>query len=1678
MVFVVAALAAVFVFHITSTPPGWQPPPSRPSSRPPSRPLGDGSALTSDTTNGGTTSHETHPLRLPSSPQLRDVTQPNPTTMTTSTATRRTPLAPTSATQPAATTSVTLIKTIHTSVARSAVSLLTTSAPPHTPVAPTPAGPLFEEGSYCHENQQLNEDEGSSGSSPILAAQAAQLPPPTRLIVLTAPPIAAPDFTSRIMKRLIETKAGPRLSGPSLAAALESLSGGMAKSASGLPPSWLNILRALAPPLVALARTHCVVPSKRTAPSNVEIPRLCWQALSRWLRSDRMGRLSHHIFVSFADNAVKESHLPENSASFAALRNATTMLRRVAVFDDHQQHPDPMGYGQLDRCEDDPSITEVGSGHATPRANEPMWGTVVAIDMASPSFSLSRCASPPYQAAATSPFDAMLLAQLPLAHIEAAFRLLSSVTLAAGGNRSHVVLGLRGTHRSDRVCRDLVTQAHWRLVRWHVASGMLNAFRRCLRSPLTACEVVPAAWLFGDLREVMREGDGTDEKVSEDEDEKAHCDVIAETVTRFFAASLDRNRGPEFSVKQALGPQINEGFVRSFAFHGLLQQEAAGKTALMGDAEGGALVWHTASWPLLPSLANTRPRFDHIVALCSFFATKRRRALPQDDLRKRDLSPRFAGYGYGIRRGVPSLSPAFDGFRLPVGLVESTGLSAFEPVSIHDVEAIAADSPCVLLPVPWLFWVPSAQMMTNQGSRGASGMPLLGSDRDRDASLSRLLNTTRRLAHLGLLVTSSDASVARWIVRDAMQSRREFEVEGPTLLQQSPLAPGSSDRDGGATDSASSIWEDDAFVLDVWRTFRGSSVTGSAGCAWLWMRRDVANHLPLRVSSIPMSSRSDQVIPGEEWRWFSHCGTDHAAERFEERLGVKGVAAQQKRGADRDSDADTALPWLYPVFRELPTANGSPLRDAFSMLLFDPLEEKKRHRTDRRQRGGGLGNIRDQGDHGLQLADVTGQYERFGFRRDPLMLMDVSDDDDPATSAVDGSRRLNASLGASVPPPRELRGGIRLTWAGYCCYCCGFSNEVSELLYAIDPSQPARASRSSPPECANSDAVERPSSLIVRTTLAPHCHCQGQPLRLRAMEERLYVDPATARIGSTSRDDAVAWASHILGELDASAAGQSANRWRARFPDWSARDAAWLHRYPRRRRYRNHVWDDALQRKAAVPSVLDDAEGTDSEDGPGATQQPTHVVLQSVMNAVEVNSKRILAKTASSRRRAKWTLTPPPLLPIDVWVYHTDPVTAAALRESEAVGAFRDHVIIRAMYEFSRIPHEWAARMNADRTFQEVWVPSVYVRDAFAANDVSPEKVFVIPEPIDTFRWSPRPRRRRSAGGDSSSAATAEEDEEADPPIQLPLMSIADGSGQRHHPNGGVVLNPGRRRRVRPEASWEFIHPPMTDDHASVFRTNAFEAAPKRPRTKKPFVFLSVFKWESRKGYDVLFDAFIGAFRGRSDVALVVLTRPWSPEPVSVEHYIKHLIAATSPPTAVHNAEAHRRTVNSSRRSGSQAGDEARRRLPHIEVILEHLSEDDVLRLYRSVDAFVLPTRGEGWGLPVIQAMAVGLPTIATNHSGIVDFLHPKVAFPIAVEKLETVPSGPYGEAMVGRDWAVPSTAHLVQLMRFVADPANRDFVARKGRGARRHVARHFSTHAVGCLVAKRLAEIEQMFVP
>ena len=63
--------------------------------------------------------------------------------------------------------------------------------------------------------------------------------------------------------------------------------------------------------------------------------------------------------------------------------------------------------------------------------------------------------------------------------------------------------------------------------------------------------------------------------------------------------------------------------------------------------------------------------------------------------------------------------------------------------------------------------------------------------------------------------------------------------------------------------------------------------------------------------------------------------------------------------------------------------------------------------------------------------------------------------------------------------------------------------------------------------------------------------------------------------------------------------------------------------------------------------------------------------------------------------------------------------------------------------------------------------------------------------------------------------------------------------------------------------------------------------------------------------------------------------------------------------------------------------------LTNVNVWYGNLPTTEMSLLYQRHDVFVLPTKGEGWGLPMIEAAAAGLPIITTMWSGNTEFLNP-----------------------------------------------------------------------------------------
>jgi glycosyltransferase involved in cell wall biosynthesis len=116
---------------------------------------------------------------------------------------------------------------------------------------------------------------------------------------------------------------------------------------------------------------------------------------------------------------------------------------------------------------------------------------------------------------------------------------------------------------------------------------------------------------------------------------------------------------------------------------------------------------------------------------------------------------------------------------------------------------------------------------------------------------------------------------------------------------------------------------------------------------------------------------------------------------------------------------------------------------------------------------------------------------------------------------------------------------------------------------------------------------------------------------------------------------------------------------------------------------------------------------------------------------------------------------------------------------------------------------------------------------------------------------------------------------------------------------------------------------------------------------------------------------------------------------------------------------------------GSSPASQYAARDPRIHLTAGFLDQSELLEFLRRMDVFVLPSRGEGFGLCGLEAMATGLPLIATAWSGPVEYLDPADSFPLAYRLTEAGGAASNHVRYHGL-WAEPDVEHLRYLMRWL----------------------------------------------
>jgi glycosyltransferase involved in cell wall biosynthesis len=206
--------------------------------------------------------------------------------------------------------------------------------------------------------------------------------------------------------------------------------------------------------------------------------------------------------------------------------------------------------------------------------------------------------------------------------------------------------------------------------------------------------------------------------------------------------------------------------------------------------------------------------------------------------------------------------------------------------------------------------------------------------------------------------------------------------------------------------------------------------------------------------------------------------------------------------------------------------------------------------------------------------------------------------------------------------------------------------------------------------------------------------------------------------------------------------------------------------------------------------------------------------------------------------------------------------------------------------------------------------------------------------------------------------------------------------------------------------------------------------------TKKNFKFLNVsIPYLLTKGLDVLIDAYFEEFSENDDVCLVLKSRYLPNQNIKILEYID-------------------RTKKRTKQN------------PEILFLDTYSPPTTMAQIYNACNCYIQTSRVEAFGLPVLEAMASGLPVIVTGHGGMMDFTNKDFALYIEY-KMVQYPQKCNELSMCRIEyWAEPNKNDLRRKMRYLY--SNPKVANDMGRLANQHAVKYYSWDEI----AKKVLQI------
>jgi glycosyltransferase involved in cell wall biosynthesis len=206
------------------------------------------------------------------------------------------------------------------------------------------------------------------------------------------------------------------------------------------------------------------------------------------------------------------------------------------------------------------------------------------------------------------------------------------------------------------------------------------------------------------------------------------------------------------------------------------------------------------------------------------------------------------------------------------------------------------------------------------------------------------------------------------------------------------------------------------------------------------------------------------------------------------------------------------------------------------------------------------------------------------------------------------------------------------------------------------------------------------------------------------------------------------------------------------------------------------------------------------------------------------------------------------------------------------------------------------------------------------------------------------------------------------------------------------------------------------------------------------FRFLFVGGTIGRKGIDTLVEAYLNEFTANDDVCLFI-------KDTGTQSFYKGITLEKM----IHEAMSNPKN-------------------PRIVYMDNHLSETELAGLYKACDCLVHPYRGEGFGMPIAEAMACGIPAVVPDKGACQDFCNADTAF-LVPSKEVLLPEKKVGDLdSVDYPWWLSIDKNdLQQTMRNAYE--NPSLVKKKGQEASRHILSSFTWEKSAQAVSERIRE-------